>query len=288
MKKVFFDKIGIIGVGLIGASFALAVRERKLAGEIWGYSLSGKSSQRALELGILDRKVDDLAIIAQECGLIVVSTPVLTIPGILAELAAHVKRETIVTDGGSVKSFVYDAHKLFHHKNFIGGHPIAGTEKSGPDAGFSSLFDGSCCILTPFRDTDEGKLEKTRDIWEAVGMNVVAMSPEEHDSVMANISHMPHAIAFSLVNSVRGKTVSGNKITTLAGGGFRDFTRIARSDVVMWSDIFISNSKNIISSLEDFEESLRRLKRIIADGEKSEITDYLEETRLVLVNNSKK
>lgn len=288
MKNVFFNKIGIVGVGLIGASFALAARERKLAGEIWGYSFSGKSSERALELGIIDKKSDDLGCMARECDFIIVSTPVLTIPGILKELASYVQEKTIVTDGGSVKGFAHEAHKFFPHKNFVGGHPVAGTEKSGPDAGFSSLFDGSCCILTPLKDTDSGKLEQTRDIWEAMGMNVELMSPEEHDCIMADISHMPHAVAFSLVNAVRGKMFGEKKITTLAGGGFRDFTRIAKSDTVMWTDIFISNSKNIISSIEDFEESLSRLKALVMKGERHEISNLLEETRLVLVNDVKK
>lgn len=288
MKTGFFDKIGVVGVGLIGASFALATRERKLAGEIWGYSMSGKSSQRALELGIIDKKIEDLSVIAKECEFIIVSTPVLTIPGILRELATNLSERAIVTDGGSVKGFVYEADKFFPHRNFVGSHPIAGTEKSGPDAGFSSLFDGSCCIITPVKDTDGSKLEQTRAIWEAMGMNVVTMSPDEHDRIMSDVSHMPHAVAFSLVDSVKGKTFGEKKITSLAGGGFRDFTRIAKSDSSMWTDIFISNRANIINSIEDFEKSLSRLKDIVIKGDKSEISDFLESTRLVLMNDIKK
>lgn len=288
MKKVFFKRIGIVGVGLIGSSFALAIRERKCAEEIWGYSLSGNSAKRAFELGIVDKYINDLALLAKECDLILVSTPVLKIPEILREISLNVKRETIVTDGGSVKNFVRECHYLFADKNFIGAHPIAGTEKSGPEAGFSSLFDGSSCIITPLVDSDSDKLNIVTRLWETLGMNVVFMTPEEHDEVMANVSHMPHAVAFSLVYSVKDKYFKNTKFTAFAGGGFKDFTRIAKSDVTMWTDIFLSNSEMILASIKDFEMSLSRLKKSLEDGNRKEVETFISGARGVLLGTEKK
>lgn len=288
MKKIFFKRIGIVGVGLIGSSFALAVKERKCADEIWGYSLSGNSAKKAFELGIIDKYINDLALLAKECDLILVSTPVLTIPEILKELSLNIKPETIVTDGGSVKNFVRECHYLFSDKNFIGAHPIAGTEKSGPEAGFSSLFDGSSCVITPLVDSDSEKLRTVTRLWETLGMNVVFMTPEEHDEVMANVSHMPHAVAFSLVFSVKDKYFKDTKFTAFAGGGFKDFTRIAKSDVTMWTDIFLSNSKMVLASIKDFESSLSRLKRGLEDYNRTEIEAFISSARNVLLGTEKK
>lgn len=287
-EELFFNCVGVVGVGLIGASFALAMRERRLAREIWGYSATGRSARKALELGIIDRQCKTLSELARNCDFILVSTPVLSIPPILKSLSLEVGKDTIVTDGGSVKSFVKECSSLFKFNNFIGSHPIAGTEKSGPEAGFSSLFDGSVCIVTPLEESDLNKYNTVCRVWESLGMNIVSMAPEAHDIVMAEVSHMPHAIAFSIVYAVKDKYYDGKRVTDFAGGGFKDFTRIAKSDATMWADIFLSNSKNILSSIEDFKEALNCLSQVIEKGDRKGIEDFILTARDVLLKNGKK
>lgn len=279
-----FKKVGIIGVGLIGASFALAVKKKSIAQQIWGYSNSGNSSKKAKDLGIIDRVASSISEISLNCDFIFVATPVLSIPPILKEISKHVGKDVIVTDGGSTKHFVEECHKFFEFKNFVGGHPIAGTEKSGPESGFAELFEGSVCILTPVKESDNSKYEVVKKVWELLGMNVISMTPDEHDKIMANISHMPHVIAYSLVNAVKDKYFNGCRITKLAGGGFRDFTRIAKSDEKMWTDIFLANQQNILSAIDDFEKSLGELKKAIFDKNTNEIRDFLITTKKVLLD----
>lgn len=287
-EKIFFNRLGIIGVGLIGSSFALAMKERKCVREVWGYSCTGRSAKKALELGIIDRHIDQLSELAKRCDFILVSTPVLTIPEILKTLSRYVAEDVVITDGGSVKSFVYECADYFKYKNFVGAHPIAGTEKSGPEAGFSSLFDGSICIVTPVEGIDNKKLNTVKNVWETLGMNVVFMTPQEHDVVLAEVSHMPHAIAFSLVSAVKDKYFRDRKVTSFAGGGFRDFTRIAKSDVTMWADIFISNSQNLISSINDFKEALNLLCSALQNQDRERIERFIYEARSALLGNEKK
>ncbi|MCX7769530.1 MAG: prephenate dehydrogenase/arogenate dehydrogenase family protein [Proteobacteria bacterium] len=282
--KVHFKRAGIIGVGLIGSSFALALKKYGIVDEVWGYSNSGTSSKKALSLGIIDKVAINLKELTSNCELILVAIPVLAIPDVLFEVSQYVDEKTIVTDGGSTKHFVRDCHKYFKYKNFVGGHPIAGTEKSGPEAGFAELFENSVCIITPIEDTDKDKMEITINLWETIGMKVYSMSPEEHDRIMANISHMPHVIAYSLVDSVKDKYFDGMRITKLAGGGFKDFTRIAKSDDRMWTDIFLANRDFLLSSIDDFQESLNRLKTFIEQKDVVKIKDFLIETKKILLD----
>ncbi len=283
MSSLFYNRVGLIGVGLIGASFALAFRERKLCKEIWGYSLSGRSALKALELGIIDKKSDSIKDMGLNCDLIMISTPVLTIPEIIEELAQFVNEDTLITDGGSVKGFVQKAESLFKYKNYVGSHPVAGTEKSGPEAGFSSLFDGSLCIVTKTDQTSSKRMNEVVNIWKALGMQVDITTPEEHDEIMAYVSHMPHMIAFSLVDAVRDKSYYGKEVIKYAGGGFRDFTRIAKSDARMWTDIFISNKNNILKAIGDFEVSLSKLKKIVENCNESDILNFLDYAKETLL-----
>ncbi len=282
--SVKLKRIGIIGVGLIGASFALAVRKKNLTDEVWGYSNSGSSSKKAKEMGIIDYIANTLSEIGTNCDFIFVAIPVLSIPLVLKELAEYAKEDTIITDAGSTKHFVEECHSYFTFNNFIGGHPIAGTEKSGPESGFAELYENNCCILTPVKGTDMKKLGVVKEVWEALGMNIVIMSPDEHDKIMANISHMPHVIAYSLVDSVKDKYFNGNKITKLAGGGFRDFTRIAKSDEKMWTDIFIANQKYLLSAIDDFEKSLGELKTFIIAKDYEKIKNFLVNAKKSLLD----
>jgi prephenate dehydrogenase len=282
--KVHFKRVGIIGVGLIGASFALALKKWEVADEIWGYSNSGSSSKKAHSLGIIDKVALTIKDIAINCDFIFIAIPVLSIPEVLKEISYYVNEKTIVTDGGSTKHFVRECHKYFKYANFVGGHPVAGTEKSGPEAGFAELFENSVCIVTPIDVTDKEKLDITVRVWKKIGMKVFSMSPEEHDRIMANISHMPHVIAYSLVDSVKDKYFDHMKITKLAGGGFRDFTRIAKSDDKMWTDIFLANRDFLLSAIDDFQESLTNLKTYIQQKDPAKIKEFLINAKKILLD----
>lgn len=282
--KIHFKRVGIIGVGLIGASFALALRKWGLTEEIWGYSSSGSSAQKAFSLKIIDKVALSIKDIAVNCDFIFVAIPVLSIPDVLKEISKYVSEKTIVTDGGSTKHFVRESHKYFEYNNFVGGHPIAGTEKSGPEAGFAELFKNSPCIITPIEETDKNKLDVVNKVWKSIGMRVYLMSPEEHDKIMANISHMPHVIAYSLVDSVKNKYFDGVKITKLAGGGFRDFTRIAKSDAKMWTDIFLANRDFLLVAINDFQESLSNLRMAIEQKDAKKLKDFLISAKKLLLD----
>lgn len=285
LEPFFFERIGIAGVGLIGSSFALAMKERKCVKEVWGYSLSGRSAKKAFELGIIDRHISDLSQLARGCNLILVAAPVLSIPKILEALSKDVDENVIVTDGGSVKNFVEECSNYFKYNNFVGSHPIAGTEKSGPEAGFSSLFDGGMCIVTPLKTSSEKHVSLVKRVWEVLGMNVVTMSPDEHDRVMAEVSHMPHAVAFSLVSAVKDKFFQERSVTSFAGGGFRDFTRIAKSDVTMWADIFMSNKKHLLASIEDFKKEIDNFCNLLKNNDREALEAFISAARKILLKN---
>lgn len=271
----FFTRVGIIGTGLIGSSFALALKERKLAGEIWGYSRSGTSSDMALDLGIIDRKAVTLAEIGSSCDLIMVAVPVLSTMKVLEELAPSVPPGAIVTDAGSVKSFSADAHRLFPQASFVGGHPIAGTEKSGPESAFGSLFEGAWCVLTPVDGTDPVRLSRVAALWAAVGMKLITLTPDEHDRAMAFISHLPHIVAFGLVATASPERAGDLPLTAIAGGGYRDFTRIARSDAVMWADICTLNRRALLDAIDAYSRSLSRLRDAVASGSREAVMSEL-------------
>ena len=282
--RVHFSRVGVIGVGLIGSSFSLALKKHGITDEIWGYSNSGFSAQKALNLGIIYKISMGIKDIAINCDLIFIAIPVLSIPGVLREISWYVDEKTIITDGGSTKHFVRECHKYFKYNNFVGGHPIAGTEKSGPEYGFAELFDNNACIITPIEETDRNKLDVIVNIWKLIGMKVYLMSPEEHDKIMANISHMPHVIAYSLVDAVKDKYFDGMGITKLAGGGFKDFTRIAKSDEIMWADIFIANRDFLLLALEDFQKSLNDIKTYIEQKDTSKIKEFLIKAKKILTD----
>lgn len=282
--KIHFKRVGIIGVGLIGASFALALKKWGLTDEIWGYSNSGSSAKKALSIGVIDKVSSSVKDISLNCDFIFIAIPVLSIPDVLKEIAEYVDEHTIVSDGGSTKHFVRHCHEYFKFKNFVGGHPIAGTEKSGPEAGFAELFKNSVCIVTPVEETDKDKLDVVTRVWKTIGMKVFLMDPEEHDKIMANISHMPHVIAYSLVDSVKDKYFDNMSITKLAGGGFRDFTRIAKSDAKMWTDIFLANRDYILLAIKDFQESLTNLKKFIEQKDTAKIKEFLINAKKILLD----
>lgn len=261
----------IIGAGLIGGSLAKAMRERGLAGHVVGYGRRPEPLQQGIELGVLDAVATDLPSAIAEADLIVLGVPTLTIKQYLPLLDKHRKASAVVTDVASVKGEI--ARVLVEYFGsvpgwFVLGHPIAGSEQSGIAASNASLYENHKVILTPDADTDADALKLVESIWQQVGADVVCMSVDEHDKVLAATSHLPHALAFALVDALQGME-SSHDIFRFAAGGFRDFTRIASSHPVMWHDIMLANKDAVLDVMGEFRQTLDKLETAIQqeDGE---------------------
>ncbi len=261
----YFKKLTIIGVGLIGGSLAMALRKKGMVGEIVGVGRSISNLELAVKLDVIDKFTTDAAAGVLDADLVVIATPVASTPEVVKKIATYLKQGAIVTDVGSVKkAIVKDAEKLLPSGvHFVGGHPVAGTEESGVGAAFPALFENRRCILTPTAKTDKEALKKVKDIWEAAGSEVIVMDAEKHDSILAAVSHLPHVIAYSLVNTVDNVRDFEESILNYSAGGFRDFTRIASSSPEMWRDICLLNRKAILDMIDRFEEELSALKKSI-------------------------
>lgn len=276
-RSIQFDCAAIIGIGLIGASLARAMREAGLVRSLIASDLSSANLARAVEIGVVDRGAP-LAAAASDADLIVISTPVGAMESVLAEVAKIAKTGALIIDVGSCKgSVAAAAASLPEHVYFVPCHPVAGTEQSGPDAGFASLFKDRWCILTPLARNDPPYLEavaKARSLWEKVGSNVEVMSAEHHDLALAVTSHLPHLIAFTLVGAADDvETVAAGEVVKYSAGGFRDFTRIAASDPVMWRDVFIHNKDAVLEVLGRFSEELAVMQRAIRWGDAKALED---------------
>ncbi|MCK5256010.1 MAG: prephenate dehydrogenase/arogenate dehydrogenase family protein, partial [Deltaproteobacteria bacterium] len=236
--SVLFERMAIVGVGLIGGSLAKAVKEKKLVGEVLGVGRSEERLESARKLGIIDRYSGRINDILGEADLVVVAGPVGVIVDLIREMIPFLKKGTIITDVGSVKKKIVKEVEAFIPGSlyFVGGHPIAGTENSGFEASFSTLFEGRKCIITPVSTTDSHALERVKELWTQVGSVVACMDSEEHDEVFAAVSHLPHIVAYSMVNSLLKAKGFEKNIFSFSAGGFKDFTRIAASDPVMWKD----------------------------------------------------
>lgn len=267
--KPLFNRVAIIGLGLIGGSLAAALRERGLVGTLVAGSRSARTLEQGLALGLIDEGSQDLALAVRGAELVFVATPVSTMDAVLAALKPGLAARAIVTDGGSVKGTVIDAaraHLGEHFARFVPGHPIAGKEKSGVAAADASLYQDHRVILTPLEETDPGALEKVTALWRGVGAEVLKMAPDHHDRVLAETSHLPHLLAFSLVDTL-ARQGDSNEIFRYAAGGFRDFTRIASSDPVMWHDIFRENREAVLESLALFRDGLDRFQHAICSDD---------------------
>ncbi len=280
--RPLFGTVAIVGVGLIGGSLARAARQKNLFGSIIGLGRGKANLLRALELGVIDTIEDRLEDAAGLSDLVVLATPVSALPGLLARVAASRKPGGIVTDVGSVKGpLVAAAKTLFGNPSpFVAGHPVAGTEHSGVDASFPSLFEGRTCILTPDASTDPSALDAVRTLWESVGSRVVLMDPERHDLVMGYVSHLPHMVAYGLVHTIQKAERDGSELSAFSAGGFRDFTRIASSDPEMWRDICLLNREPILQALEAFQDSLRELVRLIDRRDGAGLEEIFRQSRL--------
>jgi prephenate dehydrogenase len=262
---LFFNKVTIIGVGLIGGSLARVMKAQKLAGEIHGAGRSREALERAIKLGVIDHMGQSSAHAVEHADLVVLATPVGTFEAIVREIGPHLKKGAVLTDVGSVKGNLVRSLEglLPSGVHFVPGHPIAGRERHGVDAATETLFQGARCILTPTDRTDAGALEAVRALWVAAGMSVGIMDPERHDHIFAAVSHLPHAAAYAMVSTVAEFSSGNDNYITFSGAGFRDFTRIAASSPEMWRDVCLLNGKNIVEMIEQYQFSLNKIKKAI-------------------------
>lgn len=279
-----FAKIALIGIGLIGSSLARVIRDKGLAKSIAISTRSAETLERARQLGLGDIYSTDPAEAVRNADLVIVSVPVGSSGAVTEALAPGLKAGAILTDVGSTKASVIAQIRphVPDGVHFIAGHPIAGTEKSGPDAGFASLFAGRWCILTPEPDADEAAVTKLGEFWEACGSKVDRMDPEHHDKVLAIVSHLPHIIAYNIVGTADDlESVTKSEVIKYSASGFRDFTRLAASDPVMWRDVCLHNRDAILEMLGRFSEDLSSLQRAIRWGDGDKLFDMFTRTRAV-------
>jgi len=282
--SVIYDRVALIGLGLIAGSMALAMRRGGLAGEIVGTARSAETRAIAAEIGLADRVVESAAEAALGADLVVLAMPVGAMGAIAAEIASHLKPGATVTDVGSVKAAVIRGvgPHVPEAVHFIPGHPLAGTEHSGPRSGFAELFDNRWCILVPVPDTDRDAVARLRHLWEAMGAHVDEMDAAHHDLVLAVTSHAPHLIAYTMVGVAEHlRQVTDREVIQYSAAGFRDFTRIAASDPTMWRDVFLNNKEATLDILGRFNEELFALQRAIRSGDGDFLFEYFTQTRAI-------
>ncbi len=282
MSEFVFDRIALIGFGLIGSSIARAARAKGVVREISGTARSEKTRARVRELGIADKVAETPAQAVEGAELVIVCVPVGASGAIAREIAPHLAPGAIVTDVGSVKSSVIaDMEPHIPDGCFlVPGHPIAGTEQSGPDAGFAELFTNRWCILTPGEKASPEAVEKLTRFWQALGSDVEIMEAGHHDLVLAITSHIPHLIAYNIVGTVADlEADTRSEVIKYSASGFRDFTRIAASDPAMWRDVFLANKDAVLEMLGRFSEDLSGLQRAIRRGDSKTLEELFTRTR---------
>ncbi len=279
-----FQRLALIGIGLIGSSIARVARQRGLAGEIVVSTRSEQTLVRAEALELGDAYHLSAANAVRDADAVIVSVPVGASGAVAEQIAPALKPGAIVSDAGSVKAQVIAgmAPHMPQGVHFVPAHPVAGTEFSGPDAGFADLFDGRWCILTPPAGTDERAIERLADFWRGAGSDIEMMDPEHHDLVLAITSHLPHLIAYSIVGTAADlETVTNSEVIKFSAGGFRDFTRLAASDPTMWRDVCLNNREAILEMLGRFAEDISAMQRLVRWGDGDALFDLFTHTRNV-------
>lgn len=282
-----FRRIAIIGVGLIGGSLARALRRTGRGIQIIGYGRNHLNLQRAVELGVIDRFEARLQDAVADADLVVVAVPVGTTAAVLRDLAPHLAGETVVTDVGSTKVGVVAAAREQLGEafaRFVPGHPIAGNERAGVEASSAELFEGRAVLLTPVAETSPAAIAQVRALWESTGAQVSEMEPARHDRVLAATSHLPHVLAYALVETL-SRMDGSEEIFGYSAGGFRDFTRIASSDPVMWRDICLANGEQLLTALDGYRAALDELSMLIRGGEGDRLAELFRHAKAVRDRN---
>ena len=282
--SVIYDRVALIGLGLIAGSMSLAMRESGLAGEVVGYARSAETRATAEEIGLVNRVVATAAEAVRDADLVVLAVPVGAMAEVAQEIAPHLKPGATVTDVGSVKQAVIAAvgPHLPEGVHFIPGHPLAGTEHSGPRSGFASLFRNRWWLLTPESQVDPAAIARLEELVRGFGANTERMEAGHHDLVLAVTSHTPHLIAYTMVGVADHiKRVTEGEVIKYSAAGFRDFTRIAASDPTMWRDVFLQNKEAVLDILGRFTEELFVLQRAIRMGDGPHLHDYFTRTRAI-------
>jgi len=279
-----FNKVTLIGIGLIGSSIARVIKRDKIARHLVAVAKSKKTIDSVLKLGIADSVTLDLSEAVKDADMVMLCSPLGTYKKIVREIGPNLKRGCILTDVGSVKGCVFEdieIEKLLG-VNLVPAHPVAGTEYSGPEAGFEELFQGRWCVITPDKTASKESIEKICRLWEAAGSNVEIMDPNHHDQIMAMTSHLPHLISYTIVGTATDLEKSlVSEVVKYSAGGFRDFTRVAASDPTMWGDIMIKNKEAVLEILQRFNEDLTALQRAIRWDEYDLIHDFFSKTRKI-------
>ena len=282
--SVIYDRVALIGLGLIASSMFWAIKRAGLAGEVTGYARSAETRATAREIGLCDRVCDTATDAVQGADLVVLCVPVGAMGAVAAEIAPYLKPGATVTDVGSVKRHVIEAvaPHIPEGVHFVPGHPLAGTEHSGPRSGFAELFDNRWCLLVPVEGTDADAVDRLARLWRGMGSNVDVMDPDHHDLVLAVTSHTPHLIAYTMVGVADDlRRVTDSEVIKYSAAGFRDFTRIAASDPTMWRDVFLTNKDATLEILGRFTEELFALQRAIRTGDGDLLFDYFTRTRAI-------
>jgi len=270
---VMFNRVAIIGVGLIGGSMARAMKKHGLCREIVGYTRRETDVKKAVSLGVIDSYESTVQAAVKNADLVIIAVPMGAFESMFRQMLGGLNPDTIITDVGSAKTSVIEmAAQVFSElpPGLVPAHPIAGTEKSGVEASFDSLFENRCTIVTPTEKSSGHALRAVTELWQAIGAEVVQMTPEHHDTVLAATSHLPHVLAFSLVDTL-SQLQEHSEIFRFAAGGFRDFTRIASSDPTMWRDICLHNKDAILGVLKQYEQQIKQLEAAIAEQDGIEI-----------------
>ncbi len=281
MSDVYIERLCVIGVGLIGGSLARALRKAGVVGEVVGGGRNAQQLVKAQELGVVDRYETDLPMAVKGADMVVVAVPLGAMVKIFAAIADHLSADCVLTDVGSAKGSVLgDIRRIFGKEppNFVPGHPIAGTEKSGVEASFAELYEGRKVILTPLVETASWAHDRVRKMWEATGAEVIDIGVRHHDEVLAATSHLPHILAYTLVDCL-ARLDDRAEIFRYAAGGFRDFTRIASSDPQMWHDICLSNREAVLGVLEIFGRDLDRVREAIRKGDSASVLEVFNRAK---------
>ena len=282
--SVIYPRVALIGLGLIASSMYWAMKRGAVAAHVTGYARSEATRDTARQIGLCDTVVDDMGAAVAEADLVVLATPVGVMGHVAAEIAPFLKPGATVIDVGSVKRTVIDevAPHLPEGVHFVPCHPMAGTEHSGPESGFESLFDNRWCLVVPVEGSDPEAVARLDGFWQALGANTEMMEPDHHDLVCAVVSHVPHLIAYTMVGVADDlRRVSDQEVIKFSAAGFRDFTRIAASDPTMWRDVFLTNKDATIEILGRFTEELMALQRAIRTGDGEQLHAYFTHTRAI-------